>query len=101
MLTNTPTLSQTLSELKSRGYSEDLNLKTDCIDCRNGQLRIAPSDFRIDQYFRFEGASDPSDAAIVYAISSEKHGLKGVLVNAYGIYSDPLTDEMLAKLNVK
>jgi hypothetical protein len=100
MLNTEPTLSETLKELKATGYTEDFNLKADCIDCRSGQLKIFPSDFHIDKYFRFEGQTDPADEAIVYAISSEKHKVKGVLVNAYGVYSDPLTDEMLAKLNM-
>ena len=55
----------------------------------------------VDKYFRFEGASNPSDSAILYAISSDSKNLKGVLVNAYGIYSEPLTDEMLEKLEIR
>jgi len=98
MLNAMPTLSETLKELKAQGYTEDFNLKADCIDCRSGDLRISPADFHIDKYVRFEGATDPGDGAIVYAISSKKYGVKGVLVNAYGIYADPLTDEMVAKL---
>ena len=92
------TLSETLKFLIAKGYTAEFKLKADRIDCSNGNLRISPSDFHIDQYFRFEGNTDPGDGAIVYAISSEKYGLKGVLVNAYGIYADPLTDEMVAKL---
>ena len=92
------TLSGTLNDLKAQGYTEDFNLNADCIDCRSGDLKIFPSDFHIDKYFRFEGQSDPADGAIVYAISSKTHNVKGVLVNAYGIYSDSVTDEMLEKL---
>lgn len=98
MPTAETTLSQTLNDLKAKGYTEDFNLKADCIDCRSGQLKISPSDFLVDEHFRFEGASDPADAAIVYAISSEKHQVKGVLVNAYGVYSDPMADALMAKL---
>ena len=98
MKTTNHTLSQTLNDLKAKGYTEDFNLKGDCIDCRSGQLKISPSDFQVDEHFRFEGASDPSDSAIVYAISSEKHQLKGMLVNAYGVYSDPIADALMAKL---
>jgi hypothetical protein len=41
--------------------------------------------------------TDPANEAILYAISSLK-GKKGILINGYGIYSDPITDEMIAKL---
>jgi hypothetical protein len=98
MLNTEPTLSATLKELKGKGYTEDFNLKRDCLDCRGGKLKIFPSEFQIDQYFRFEGQTDPADAAILYAISSKKYNVKGVLVNAYGVYSDAVTDEMLSKL---
>ena len=94
------TLSEKLNELKSNGYTEDFNLMEDCIDCRSGKLKIFPLDFQIDEYFRFEGQSDPSDSSILYAISSNKHNVKGVLVNGYGIYSDSITDEMLKKLRI-
>lgn len=93
-----PTLSETMNRLKAEGYTEDFNLVTDCVHCRNGELKISPEEFKIDKYFRFEGESDPADSAILYAISSEKHGVKGVLVNGYGIYSEPLTNQMISKL---
>ena len=96
----TPTLSEALMRLKVEGYTEDFNLSGDCVNCRSGQLRIFPSEFQIDQYFRFEGQSDPADGAVLYAISSEKYNVKGVLVNGYGIYSEPMTNEMLKKLEM-
>ena len=92
-------LTVVLERLKARGYTEDFNLKPDGSDRSTGNLRLSAADFNIDEYYRFEGSSDPGDGAIVYAISSQKYGLKGVLVNAFGIYADPLTDEMLEKLD--
>lgn len=91
-------LSEVMAELRTRGYTEDFNLRTDCLDCKDGKLILHPDDFTIDRFYRFEGASDPDDQAILYAISSEKHNLKGVLVNGYGTSSDPLTDAMVRKL---
>ena len=93
-----PTLSGTIEKLKKEGYTEDFNLREDCVYCANGKVSMYPADFHIDKYFRFEGQSDPADAAILYAISSEKHGIKGILVNGYGIYSEPLSNEMVSKL---
>ena len=95
------TLSETLNELRKEGYTEDFNLQQNCLECRNGQFKVFADEFKVDKYYRFEGASNPSDAAILYAISSDTHQLKGTLVNAYGIYSDPITDEMLQKLEMR
>lgn len=95
------TLSETMNELRKEGYVEDFNLQQNCLECRNGQFKVFADDFKIDKFFRFEGESNPSDQSILYAISSNKEDLKGLLVNAYGIYSEPLTDEMLQKLDVR
>jgi hypothetical protein len=62
---------------------------------------VFANEFKVDKYYRFEGASNPSDAAILYAISSTDKKVKGLLVNAYGIYSEPVTDEMIRKLGFR
>lgn len=95
------TLSGTIAALREKGYTEDFNLQQQCLECRNGQYRIFHNEFAVDQFYRFEGPSDPADLAILYAISSDKYGLKGVLVNGYGIYSDEVADEMLSKLKIE
>jgi hypothetical protein len=95
------TLSGTMNELRKEGYVEDFNLQQNCLECRHGQFKVFADEFKIDKFFRFEGQSNPSDSAILYAISSDKHNLKGVLVNAYGIYSETITDEMLEKLEMR
>jgi len=95
------TLSETINELRKEGYVEDFNLQQNCLECRAGEFKVFADEFKIDKYYRFEGESNPSDEAILYAISSDCHNLRGVLVNAYGIYSEPLTDEMLQKLEIR
>ena len=96
-----PTLSETMNELRKEGYTEDFNLQQNCIECRGGAYKLFSDDFIVDKYFRFEGQTDPGDEAILYAISSDKHRLKGVLVNAYGIYSEPVTDDLIRKLDIR
>lgn len=93
------TLSEVLNQLKDRGYTTDFNLRANCLVCHGNSLEIHPGDFKVDKYYRFEGESNPDDEAIVYAISSAKHNIKGTLVNGYGISSDPLTDEMVSALS--
>lgn len=94
------TLSQVMSDLRKEGYTEDFNLEKNCLECRNGHFKVFHDEFVIDKFFRFEGDSNPEDESILYAISSDKHGLKGTLVNGGGIYTDEITDEMLDSLKI-
>lgn len=71
------TLSETMNDLRKEGYTEDFNLQQNCLECRNGQFKVFADELKIDRFYRFEGDSNPSDAAILYAISSDKHHLKG------------------------
>ncbi|GAC1311857.1 MAG: hypothetical protein NVSMB24_32220 [Mucilaginibacter sp.] len=95
------TVSEVINYLKKEGYTIDFNLKENCLECNGTSLQIHPDDFVIDKHYRFEGFSDPADEAVVYAISSPKYNLKGILVNGYGPSSDPLTDQMIAALREK
>lgn len=92
------TLSQAVNDLYARGYSDDLILRDECLVCNGKNASLDPDEFSIDEFHRFEGSSDPGDSSIVYAISSEKHGIKGVLVNAFGPEADRVGQKMVAKL---
>lgn len=100
MKTEMTTLSRVLTVLRERGYTEDFNLKHDYIECPGGKCFMYPEEFTIDKVYRFEGDSDPADQAILYAISSEKFGLKGVLVDGYGGSSEALSHRMIKKLRM-
>lgn len=94
------TLSEAINGLKKRGYTEDFNLQPDCVHCQNLNLRWQPEKFTVDEYHRFEGMSNPDDNSILFAISSDD-GVKGTLVDAYGMYAANLNDAMVRKLTVK
>lgn len=95
---NYSNLIDAINGLRKEGYEEDFNLKQNCIECRGGQYKVFHDEFHIDKFFRFDGDTNPSEESIIYAISSEKYNLKGILINGYGITSEPLTNEMLEKL---
>ena len=77
------TVVEAINGLKKQGYIEDLNLRQNCLECSGREIKLF---------------HDVNNASNVYAISSPKHNLKGVMVNGYGISSEPLTNEMLEKL---
>lgn len=76
-----------LTDLKSRGYNTDFMKKPTCLYCYTLDLWIAPEEFSIDEFYRFDDNSSPDDTSVLYAISSYT-GLKGTLVDAYGVYAD-------------
>ncbi len=96
---NYETLLDALKDLVERGYTEDFNVDLDMMQCREKDIKMTVDEFEIDEFYRFEGASNPSDMSILYAISSEKYNIKGTLVSAYGTYSSNQNAAIDAKLN--
>ena len=88
-----------LNDLKSRGYTLDFNLAKDALYSSDKTITLHPDDFEIAELYRFEGPSDPADNSIVYAIKSDKLNIKGTFVDAYGVYSDDISEDLLRKLN--
>jgi hypothetical protein len=93
------TLSEAIGALQSRGYSADFNLHPEWIECPPLNLKLRPDDFHVDEVHRFEGMTDPDDSAVLYAVSSSS-GVKGVLVDAYGVYAASLSSLMIEKLKI-
>jgi len=94
------TVTEAMADLKARGYNLDFNLKETQIECSTIGRKLSPNEFDITEFYRFEGNTDPGDEMVVYAIES-KDGLKGVLVNAFGVYSNTISNELIAKLTVQ
>lgn len=94
------TVSEAMNELAKRGYTTDFSIliEKECLVCNQTAQQLDPDEFEIDEIYRFEGNTDPGDEMIVYAISSIKHTLKGIVVNAYGVYSDSSVSKIVAKL---
>ena len=95
------TLVEAINSLRKQGYTEDLNLRENCVECNTKDIQLSPVDFHVDKFFRFEDNTSPSDQSILYAISSQTHQLKGLLVNAYGVYADTASNEIMDKLSVR
>lgn len=96
------TLSETLENLKERGYLYDFNMISNGLQSTvdGDVISLSPDDFDIVEVYRFEGESNPSDNSILYAIES-RNGMKGNLVSAYGVYADTLSAEMIKKLDTR
>ena len=101
MIDTEKTLVEVMAVLRERGYTKDFNLLEENLSYNEGGPPVDTNDVIIEKAYRFTGGSDPDDEAVLYAMRNVKDGEMGVFVNAYGIYSDPSADRVLALIKVE
>jgi hypothetical protein len=82
------TVAEAVRELERRGFIANFELIGDTFRAVESGKTFNPDDLTIVEHHRFEGASDPEEMAVVYAMQAED-GTRGVLVDAYGAYANP------------
>ncbi|ANW96345.1 phosphoribosylpyrophosphate synthetase [Wenyingzhuangia fucanilytica] len=80
---NFETLSEAMNNLTQRGYTDNFVANDTCIKALYAKKEYQPSDLTIDETYRFEGITNPSDQSELFAIST-KDGIKGTLSMSYG-----------------
>jgi hypothetical protein len=94
------TLAGTVEQLRGRGYTASFEPSAHGLRVA-GREKIYPAEeLSIQESYRFEGASDPDDLAVVYAIEAAD-GTRGVLVDAFGPYADPAVAQVLQDIRVQ
>ncbi|MEJ1241858.1 phosphoribosylpyrophosphate synthetase [Chryseolinea sp. T2] len=88
-----------LTDLKKRGYEHDFRKDPTCLYCFAYNLRFTPEQFTVDEVYRFEEDSNPDDNSVLYAVSSHT-GMKGTVVDSFGMYAEQVTFEMARKFDV-
>jgi hypothetical protein len=93
------TMTCAVEDLTRRGFTADLRAAGDVLRAASGEV-LQPGDVVIREVHRFEGVSDPDDMEVVYAIESAS-GLRGTLVDAFGVYADPATGDALRNVPIR
>jgi hypothetical protein len=76
---------QAIARLQAAGYEHEFVIEEDgTLRCPECSRVVEPEDVTIDETVRFEGASDPDDESVIFALSSGPCGHKGILVSAFG-----------------
>jgi len=76
------TLSEAVNKLTSEGYKEDFEASENSIIALYSKKEYQPNELLIEQTYRFDGITNPSDEATVFAIVASD-GVKGTLVMSY------------------
>jgi hypothetical protein len=92
------TLASCLNKIVQDGYVENFKATDEGhLQSIETEKVYKPEDVHITNFFRFEGASDPSDSAILYVVEMND-GAKGSLTDAYGMYADPNIDKFIREV---
>ena len=91
------TLAETIDHLNRRGFTGHFGVTANGLRELGTGVTFRAEELRLCDCVRFEGASDPGDMAIVYAIES-RTGVRGTLVDACGVYSNPAISEFMARV---
>ena len=83
-----------LAKMISTGFTDDFKALDEGLKSLRTNKVYAPEEVKIVNFYRFEGASDPDDTSILYAIETND-GLKGTLVDAYGAYASPEVNQFI------
>ena len=91
------TLAFCLNKIIKDGYTENFKVTEGGLQSLETEKIYKPDQIHIVNFFRFEGASDPSESAILYAIEAND-GAKGSLTDAYGMYADADIDKFIKEV---
>lgn len=81
-------MTEAMEDLRSRGFTANFEFLNQTFrDLESGKTFTA-DELTIVEHYRFEGASDPEDMSVVYAIESHD-GTRVIIADAYGVYANP------------
>jgi hypothetical protein len=89
-----------LEALRARGFTGSFIATAGTLRLLDGNRTFNPDEVTIHDYQRFEGVSDPDDMSIVYAIES-RDGVRGTLVDAFGVYASPAIAVILERVKIR
>lgn len=89
------TLTERVNKAIQNGFVENFKVTKQGLFLERTNKTYSPAEVNIKDFNRFEGESDPADNAIMYMIETND-GLKGIVIDAYGTYSDANVTKFMA-----
>lgn len=93
-----PTLAMLIEKAKKDGYTNNFRVEEEQLITEAGDARFSAEEVKINNFYRFEGESDPEDEAILYLLETQT-GIKGIVVNAYGPGAETDTHEFIEQVH--
>lgn len=93
------TLAEAIEGLRERGFAANFELLNKAFLAVNSGRTFTADQLTIVEHHRFEGASDPDDMAVVYAIEA-RDGTRGTIADAFGPQANPDLGAFLKNVNI-
>ncbi len=91
------TLSSLTETAVKKGYTENFQVSDGGLLAPSTEVCYLPQEVKIDNFYRFEGTSDPDDNAILYCLQTND-GVKGMLIDSYGAGADEKISEFIKRV---
>ncbi len=86
-----------ITDLKHRGYKDYFRREPTFIYCSELDIWFDPDEFDVDEFYQFGQNLNPDADRVLYAITSST-GIKGTVLDAYGVYTEKMSFKMALKL---
>ncbi|HMS33708.1 MAG TPA: phosphoribosylpyrophosphate synthetase [Ignavibacteria bacterium] len=94
------TLTETIEKFRTKQFIHDFHIKDDYLVCDETGEKFSAEELIIERTGRYEGDSNPDDMSVIYAITANS-GTQGILIDAFGAYSNPAISEFIRNVPVK
>ena len=91
---------EAIEELKKRGFTANFEFLDQTFRDVDSGGTFKADELTIVEHYRFEGASDPDDMSVVYAIESA-YGPSGIIADAFGVYANPDLGRFLENVQIR
>jgi alkylation response protein AidB-like acyl-CoA dehydrogenase len=93
-------MAEALQDLVKRGFTANFEFLDKTFRDVNSGRTFQAENLTIVEHYRFEGASDPDEMSVVYAVESDD-GTKGVIADAFGVYANPELGGFLNNVTIR
>ena len=94
------TLVEVIQKMRDKQFIHDFEIREGKAFSKDTGESFTPDDLIIERTYRYEGDSNPDDMAVAYGITASS-GTKGILIDAYGTYSNAKVSEFIKQVPVK
>lgn len=93
-------MAEAIQGLKERGFTANFEFLDQAFRDVDSGRTFEAEELTIVEHYRFEGASDPGDMSVVYAIESDD-GTRGIIADAFVVYANPELGAFLNNVTIR